>query len=84
DRRFFGAGLERGLYSFAFVVIHPAIDQRQALATEPVTSEDLVHPLLRRSVFGEKYDPLVRPLAIDLEVLGEPFQYGASLGVLFT
>lgn len=76
------AGLKRRLHGFALVVIHPAVDQCQAVAAEAVSREDLVHPLLSCPVFGEEYDPLVRPLAVDLEMRGEPLQYGMSFGIL--
>ena len=56
----------------------PPIEQREALAAEAVAGEDLVQPLLRGAVLGEEDDPLVRPLALRLQVLVRASRRSAS------
>ncbi len=78
---FVGTGLEGSLDHFAFVLIHPAMDDRQALTPVAMRSQDLFQPLVSGAIFGEQYDAIPVPFPIILQIFLDPVDDGHRLGI---
>jgi hypothetical protein len=66
--------LECGFDLFPLFLIHAAMNDAETVSAVSVRSEDLLKPLMRRAVLGEKDDAAVVPLAVRFQVGIDPFE----------
>ena len=65
--------LECGFDLLPLFLIHAAMNDPETVSAISVRGEDLMKPLMRRAVFGEKDDAAVVPLAVRSQVGLDPF-----------
>src|SRR5262249_32639980 len=82
DGGIFRACLKGGLDRLALIARHASVDEFKPVSFgKAVASEHVIEPLLGGSILREDDDPFVIPFSVWLEVLIQPINQLASLGI---